>query len=254
MSGIQINVNEITNNKVISESDVWAISFYIRQTYERFTMMVVDGYLSSETKFINEEYGYSYTAFFNPDDTEHLAFADTSLGRNLQLIRSAITAENPKSFILKNSVMSDGNLNGGMDDFLQETLVPCMPIQFLVSSGAMEVGIDLDALHRLLIHYFAVIKLHFGSIHAAPESNISHEHIWALGVDLELFSFREMTLLSGYKTERAVRNLASPSTPAHRQISIVKQGRLTLIEHQEAVRWLQSRKEGHSNIGDKKNA
>jgi hypothetical protein len=248
MSNIQINVNAITNNKVISESDVWAMSFYIRQTYERFTMMVVDGYLASETKFSNEELGYSYTAFFNPDNAEHLAFADTSLGRNLQLIRSAIAAEDPKSFILNDKIMSAGAFNGGMDDFLEETLVPCMPIQFLVSSGSMEVNIDLDSLHQLLIHYFAVIKLHFGSLDAAPQTDNSERHIWALGIDPELFSFREMTLLSGYKTERGVRNLASPSTPAHRRISIIKQGRLTLIEHQEAVRWLKSRKVGRTDV------
>jgi hypothetical protein len=256
MSNIQLNVNEIKMNQMISESDVWELSFYIRQSYEFFNMMIVDGYLAAEEKFRSDDHGYLDTIRFQRDNAEHLAYANTSLGNNLQMMRCAIIADDPKSFILNQSLMSDGCLNGGMNDFLQETLVPCLPMQFLVSSSSIEVGIDTDLLHRLLIHFFAVIKLHFGSLELAPDSTLMDDKIAMLGVDFEYFSFREMTLLSGYKTERAVRNLASPSTPEHRRISIIKQGRLTQIEHKEVVRWLQlqSKTVERSNVGGSRDA
>jgi hypothetical protein len=68
------------------------------------------------------------------------------------------------------------------------------------------------------------------------------EQLNPLGVHAEHFSFRELTLLSGYKTERGIRNLASPSTPAHRRIKVIKEGRRTLIEPSEAKRWLSANK------------
>jgi hypothetical protein len=238
MSNLQLVVNEIKSNKVINEIDVWEMSFYIRQSYEFFNMMVVDGYLASEEKFQSADQSYLNTICFERYNIEHLAYANTSLGRNLQMIRQIVIANDPKSFILNKEAISDGSLNGGMNDFLQETLIPCIPVQFLVSSSSIDIGIDIDALHRLLIHFFAVIKLHFGSLDLAPDSSFMHDQIATLGVDPTFFSFREMTLLAGYKTERAVRNLASPSTPDNRRISIVKKGRLTVIKHKEAVRWL----------------
>ncbi|MDG2898169.1 hypothetical protein P7M61_27440, partial [Vibrio parahaemolyticus] len=75
-----------------------------------------------------------------------------------------------------------------------------------------------------------------------PETFFHCEHVESLGLDTELFSFRELTLLSGYQTERAVRNLASPSTPEHRKLAVVKKekGRSTFVTREETIRWLNS--------------
>jgi hypothetical protein len=230
--------NEIKNNRTITEQDVWELSFYIRQTYERTTMVVNDGYDASEGVFRSDDHGCLETISFKAEDPKHMKYADNSLGRNLQLMRQAIYHSDPKAFILDNRSMSKGLYTGGMNDYIEETVGPCIAVELLNMSCQMEIYMDSEMLYRLLLHYFAIVKLTFGGFENAPELDLWWDKILMLGVVHEHFTFRDLTLLSGYKTERAVRNLASPSTPENRRVSVIKIGRQTLITHDEVIRWL----------------
>jgi hypothetical protein len=233
-------IHEIKNNKTITEQDIWELSFYIRQTYERTTMVVIDGYFASEDVFRSDDHGCLETISFNAADPKHMEFANNSLGQNLQLMRQATCHSDPKAFILANNSMSNGPYNGGMNDYLEETVGPCMAVDLLNMSCQMEIDMDSQMLYRLLLHYFAIVKLAFGGFDNAPDIYLWWDKLLMLGVVHEHFTFRDLTLLSGYKTERAVRNLASPSTPENRRVSVIKVGRQTLITRDEVLRWLKA--------------
>jgi hypothetical protein len=109
-------------------------------------------------------------------------------------------------------------------------------------SCQMEIDMDSQKLYCLLQHYFAIVKLAFGSFENAPQIDLWWDKLPLLGVVYDHFTFRDLALLSGYKTERAVRNLASPSTPENRRISVIKNGRQTLITLDEVIRWLKANK------------
>lgn len=230
--------NEIKNNRTITEQDVWELSFYIRQSYERTTMVVNEGYFASECLFRSDDDGCLETISFKAKDPKHMEYANNSLGKNLQLMRQAIYHSDPKTFILDNRSMSNGPYNGGMNDYLEETVGPCIAVELLNMSCQMEIQMDSQMLYRLLLHYFAIVKLTFDGFENAPEIDLWWDKLLMLGVVDEHFTFRDLTLLSGYKTERAVRNLASPSTPENRKISVIKVGRQTLITQGEVIRWL----------------
>jgi hypothetical protein len=218
------------------------MSYYIRQTFERYSMMVTEGYIEAEFAFC-EEGDSTTTKTFDPSKEDHVSYADTHIGKNLQLIFEFIMLDKgEKKFVEKH--FSDGAYAGGMNDFLYETLPPCLLLQSLIRVGVMEVPFDSRPLDYLLIHFFAKLKLIYGSLDDSdcPELDLVLDHVSEMNIDYKMFSFRELTLLSGYKTERAVRNLASKSTPEHRQIKVIKNGRKTLIEHKEIIRWLESNK------------
>ena len=113
----------------------------------------------------------------------------------------------------------------------------------MMENGVLEIpcSFTLDRIPLLLVNFLAGLKLHYGSLEKAsgcPALDYHHESLFKLEVDYKLFSFRELTLLSGYKTERAIRNLASKSTASEKRLATVKQGRQTFVEHSEVVRWL----------------
>ena len=242
MSNLYLAINEIVNNEPLSKNKVIEMSFYIRQTFERYTMVINDGYQEAEA-FFGIEDDPTTTKVFDPSNEEHLHYADTHLGKNLQLIFEFLKLTiDEKSFVKQH--FSDGAYSGGMNDFLYETLPPCLLLRNLILAGVMETYFDSNPLVNLLIHFFAKLKLIYGSLEDSdcPKLDLLLDHLSEMNIDDKMFSFRELTLLSGYKTERAVRNLASKSTPKHKQIKVIKNGNKTFIEHKEITRWLQSNK------------
>lgn len=236
---MNIQINEITNNRKLSEMDVWRMSFYVTQTFERFALMNKEGYAVAEEMFA-EEVGNTVTTQFRPDCQEHLNFANVNLGRNLQLILKFIHLEGGEKNFIEDHLVFPYFYAGGLNDFLYETLPQCLTCDSLIAVGVMETYFDSSELHYLFIHFFAKLKLVYGSLDAddCPDLDLIEGHLYGMDIDDKRFSIRELTLLSGYKTERAIRNLASRSTPEHKRLKIVKDGRKTLIEYDEAVQWL----------------
>ena len=235
-----IQIEEIKDNRVLTKLDVQRITFHIRQTFERYTELVLNGYLSAESKF-NDPNGDNLDAKpFYPDVERDQNYIDCNLGKNLEVMRQfCFETEQPKRF-LKDMGVTDGYTSGGLNDFLYETLPPCLAFEGLIRSGVMEVQCRIEHVHWLLIHFFARLKLEYGSLSYGnvPDLDMVTEQIEALGIHESYFSFRELTLLGGYKTERAVRNLASPSTPEHRRLPIIKKGRSTFVKHEVVSAWL----------------
>ena len=236
---MNVRIKEITNNQQFSKMDVWRMSFYVIQTFDRFALMNREGYAVAEEAFA-EEVGDTVTTQFRAECKEHLDFANVNLGRNLQLILKFIQLDKGEKEFIEDKLVSPYFYSGGLNDFLHETLPQCLTCDSLISVGIMDTYFDSSTLHYLLIHFFAKLKLIYGSLDSddCPNLNMVEDHIYNMGIDDNRFSFRELTLLSGYKTERAIRNLASQSTPEHKRLKIVKEGRNTLIEYDEAVRWL----------------
>lgn len=243
----KIHVNEITENPAFKEEDIAEMAFYVKQTLHRYLEVANNGYLHAESLFKDPESGSDMdVAPFQPENTKHIQYADCSLhSRLLQMYEFCFIAEDKKSYLEK-STIPQGVL-GGLNDFIADTIPACLCYQSLLQNGIMEDYYDDNKIHRLLIAFFANLKLIYGSIDYGinghfPETFFHCEHVESLGLDTELFSFRELTLLSGYQTERAVRNLASPSTPEHRKLAVVKKekSRSTFVTREETIRWLNS--------------
>lgn len=237
-----INVEEIKDNRILTRVDVQRITFHIRQTFERYTELVLNGYLSAESKFTDPNGDDLDAKPFYPEVERYLNYVECNLGRNLEIIRTfCFEAENPKSY-LEAAGVTDGYTSGGLNDFLYETLPPCLAFEGLLRSGVMEVPCKIEHVHWLLIHFFARLKLEYGSLSYGrlPDIDMVGDQIASLGIHESYFSFRELTLLGGYKTERAVRNLASPSTPEHRRLPIIKNGRSTFLTHEVVSAWLKN--------------
>jgi hypothetical protein len=206
--------------------------------------MNAEGYAVAEEAFHNEEDDPTTTLQFNSKNPDHMAFADVNIGRNLQHMLKLIKLKEGEAAYVQEYLVEPYYYSGGLDDFLYETLPQCLSCRWLIQAGVMETYYDTSAIKRLLVHFFAKLKLVYGSLSSGecPEISLTEGYLFDLEVDESRFSFRELTLLSGYKTERAVRNLASPSTPDHKRINVVKDGRKTFVEHDEAVRWLKQNK------------
>jgi hypothetical protein len=191
-----------------------------------------------------EEEGDTVTIQFNANNPEHIAYANVNIGKNLQLMLKFIELKEGELSFIEEYLVSPYCYSGGLDDFLYETLPQCLSCHWLIQAGVMETYYDTLAIQRLIIHFFAKLKLVYGSLESknCPEMSLTEGYFAELEIDESRFSFRELTLLSGYKTERAVRNLASPSTPQHKRIKVVKEGRKTFIENDEAIRWLKQNK------------
>jgi hypothetical protein len=242
VESIRLNINEITDNQPITEMDVWELSYYVHQTYDRQLVVVRRGYFASEGEFRSDDKQVLETIYFDNINPEHLEYADTSLGRNMQKMLTMINAKDPLAYMSSEKEMSAGWINDGMNDFIEETISPLLPVPYLNTLCMMETGLQSQVLYRLCIHFFATVKLAYNGINNAPELNLAFEIFSSLSIPLDTISFRELTLLAGFKTERAIRNLASPSTPEHRRLKVVKEGRLTGIEINEAKRWLAANK------------
>ncbi|MEW9798012.1 hypothetical protein [Alteromonas sp. CYL-A6] len=242
---LSIKVNEIVHNPPFSELDIMEMAFYVKQTVHRYLDLINMGYLEMEHTFAQEE-NDTITIQFNQNNSEHVEYANTTLYRNLLKIYQFCFVEKDKAVFVSdknNTDMFEGLTMGGMNDFLSETLSPCLSYHSLSENGVMDDYYEGDKIHRLFIAFFAHLKLHFGSLLDSgncPSFEMHHQNVYRLGVHEEHFSFRELTMLSGYQTERAIRNLASPSTPEHRRISVIKEGRLTYITFEEATRWLRA--------------
>lgn len=237
-----VQVDEIKNNGALTERDVIKMSYYIKQTFERYSDLVKYGYLTMEERFTNPNGDQTEVKPFIDGCEDSIEYANSALQKNLEIMRKfCFDSEDPRSY-LESTGATDGTTSGGLDDFLFETLPPCLAFEGLLQSGTMETYYGPEHVHRLLIHFFARLKLVYGSlrIEDAPDMGLSSHNIEALGVHEQHFSFRELTLLAGYKTERGVRNLASPSTPAHRRLKVIKDGKRTFIEHAVAKQWLQT--------------
>ena len=236
----KVQMREIFSNPVFTEKQIVEMAFYVKQTIHRYLEVVNCGYLQMEEQFAEEE-GDTVTKQFKYDVTEHVEYAQSSLLNNLLSIYEFCFVAKDKKAFLQQHYMSDGYTMGGFND--AETMSPSLSYQALSENGVMDDYYDGDCIHRLFITFFATLKLIFGSLHekdGCPDMMHHECNIYSLGVHPEYFSFRELTLLSGYQTERAIRNLASPSTPEHRKLAVVKEGRLTFVTHQEAIRWLSS--------------
>jgi hypothetical protein len=239
------NVEEIKNNNPISKIDISEMAYYIRQTFERYSELVRSGYLSSEVEFSDPDGEDTEVNPFKPDSSESLAYAKTSLQSNLNIMHEFIYVAKNKMDYLHESGATDGHTCGGLNDFMFDVLSPCLAYQSLNEYGVMDTFYGSEKIHALLIHFFAALKLECGSLCQpdCPDLMFVDDHIGrGLNIDSNHFSFRELTLLSGYKTERAVRNLASPSTPANRRLRVIKVKRHTYVEHSEAKRWLAENK------------
>ncbi|RIZ51542.1 hypothetical protein [Vibrio sp. PID23_8] len=73
----KINVKEITENPPITDSDLIEMAFYVKQTLERYSEMVNNGYDSAENKFEDEEIADMTTIQFNPNKNELVEYAQS---------------------------------------------------------------------------------------------------------------------------------------------------------------------------------
>lgn len=237
-----IQVEELKNNRALTHGDILKMSFFIKQTFERYTALVKYGYVTMEDEFSDPNGDSTETRPFNLESDADVDYASCKLSKNLEIMRTfCFDAKNPREY-LESTGVTDGAYSGGLDDFLYETLPPCLAFDGLLKSGVMETYYGAEHVHHLLIHFFARLKLEYGSLHIedAPDLGMSSDNILALGTHDRHFSFRELTLLAGFKTERSVRNLASPSTPEHRRLAVIKEKQRTLVEHHVAKKWLSS--------------
>lgn len=235
-----VNVNEIKNNRPLAPADIEVIAFLVRQTFERYTYMIVNGYLDAESRFRDPDGYILDLKRFDPNNEADREYADCRLKHNLEIIRYfCFDAADARAFLEEKGV-TNGYTSGGLNDFLFETIGPCLALENLLKSGVMEWGYDVNQIYWLLIHFFARLKLVYGSLEqgVAPDMDMVWELVELLGIHEHHFSFREITLLAGFKTERAVRNLASPSTPAHRRLAVIKDGRNTYVTHAVLREWL----------------
>lgn len=237
-------IEEITDNSALSSMDVQRMTYYIRQTFERYALMIAHGYLTAEEAFRDPQGDDTFVKPFDNESAEDRKYVDCKLGHNLELMRTFCWENVSPIEFLESHGITDGVTSGGFNDFLFETLPPCLAFQSLNEAGVMETLYGSKKALHLLIHFFAKLKMVYGRLDGdgIPPLDMVWDHLDSLGVHAEYFSFRELTLLSGYKTERGIRNLASPSTPAHRRIKVIKEGRRTLIEPSEAKRWLSANK------------
>lgn len=237
-------IEEIKNNVLLTKIDTAEMAYYIRQTFERYSAMICSGYLLAEEQFKNPNGAETEVNPFNPESTESLEYAKTHLKTNLEIMHHFIYDADEKLSYLHKVGATDGTTMGGLNDFLFETLPPCIAYQSLNEAGVMDTFYGSEKIHALLIHFFALLKLECGSLDNSPCPDLTmvEDHLSNLDIHSKHFSFRELTLLSGYKTERAVRNLASPSTPEHRRIKVIKENRNTYVERAEVLRWLELNK------------
>lgn len=239
---IHVKINEIANNMPFTQTDIWEMAFYVTQTFDRYALMNAKGYAEAEAAF-SEDDDSTVTIQFNPENKKHMKYAKQSLGNNLQLMFQFINLNQDEKVFVERKLVAPYNYAGGLNDFLYETLPQCLIAPTLIENGVMETYYDTDKIHRLIIHFFAKIKLIYSQLDGGdcPQMDLIGGHIHAMDIDFHRFSFREITLLSGYKTEQGVRNLASKSTPVHKRIAVVKtikNGRKTFVELDEAKRWL----------------
>ena len=194
---MNIQINEITNNRKYSEMDVWRMSFYVVQTFDRFALMNKSGYAVAEEVFA-EESGDTVTTQFNEDCQAHLDFADVNLGKNLQLILKFIQLNGGEKQFIQDYLVAPYYYAGGLNDFLYETLPQCLTCHSLIAVGVMETYFEPNELHYLFIHFFAKLKLIYGALDAedCPEFDLVEEHIHNMDIDMTRFSLRELTLLS----------------------------------------------------------
>ena len=233
---------ELKNNAKFSKQEVNEMVFYIQQTFDRYQTWVRGGYLAMEEKFI-EAQGGTIVVHYDAASTEHQKYIQTSFGSDLCRILEFIQSADKDKFIEENELFFNGSFMGGLNDSLSDIIAPCLSSKFMMENGVLEIpcSFTLDRIPLLLVNFLAGLKLHYGSLEKAsgcPALDYHHESLFKLEVDYKLFSFRELTLLSGYKTERAIRNLASKSTASEKRLATVKQGRQTFVEHSEVVRWL----------------
>lgn len=239
------NVEEIKNNQPIAKIEITEMAYYVRQTFERYLELVRSGYLSSEAEFSDPDGDDTEVNPFKPNSSESLKYANTNLQSSLNIMHEFIYLANNKMDYLRETGATSGITTDGLNDFMFDVLSPCLAYQSLNEYGVMNTGYGSEKIHALLIHFFALLKLECGSLNPPDCPNLDHVDdliTGALNIDFNHFSFRELTLLSGYKTERAVRNLASPSTPPNRRLSVIKVKRNTYVEHSEAKRWLAENK------------
>ncbi|RIZ55343.1 hypothetical protein [Vibrio sp. PID23_8] len=168
-------------------------------------------------------------------------YASHLLWKLREVYEFCFVTKNKKKYLDEHFV----DCNCDLHMFYAETLSPCLAYESLLRIGVLETGYSADKINRFFITFIANLKMIFGGLpdyyHGISgdfKLSLPYDHIESLGLHLEHFSFRELTLLGGYQTERAVRNLASPSTPEHRRLSVIKEGRFTYVTREEAMRWL----------------
>jgi hypothetical protein len=78
VSNFNLSINEIVNNNPLSNNNITEMSYYIRQTFERYSMMVTEGYIEAEFAFC-EEGDSTTTKTFDPSKEDHVSYADTHI-------------------------------------------------------------------------------------------------------------------------------------------------------------------------------
>lgn len=247
MAKITSITEEVINHRPFTLGEADEFTFYIRQTIDRYASLATWGYLITEEEFKHDDFESTFAVKeFNPSLAEHVKYVECSLGSNLRMMVKFINSENKESFITANETHFNGITMGGLDDFNAETMPLIISAIFMMENGVLEMPFSykFNRMALLPIHFYAELKLHFGSFdtEGCPSLDNSFDLLHALEIHPDLFSFRELTLLAGYKTERSIRNLASKPQSDPRYIRTTKQGRKTYIEHSEAVRWLNAHK------------
>jgi len=243
---MQLITSEIKDNQPLSKKDMFEMAFYVNQTFDRYQKSNYAGFFEAEQAF--KEYSEdsqddTVTEQFRMENEGHMRVANNSLGQNIMSMFEFIYKEQKTHALFcseEPELPFEGGCYGGINDFLLGTISSLMLYQPMMLNGGMETYYGANKINLLVTHFFALIKLVYGSFddERCPDMSTCENIIYQVIPHNEHFSFRELTLLSGYKTERAVRNLASPSTPEQRRLKTIKVGGKTFVTYKEAVRWL----------------
>ncbi|MGR5452109.1 hypothetical protein ACP3VZ_03870 [Vibrio sp. PNB22_2_2] len=236
----------LSGSKVITEIDILELCFNVKLSYE-FQIEVINKGLKSanyNSKLVDiaSEEDDSFIKF-DASNREHLSYAkDTSLYQRLYFMWiycSSSTKAGRNALLLQQIEykQSGKNLWGFFEDISCEIFPIILSVFQFRCNTTMTTHLDeFNTFNYLVIKFFALIKLdNGGEFHG---STMTHQYLSLFGIHHTFFNFRELTLLSGYQSERAARNLANASTPKHKRIQVEKCGRMTYISRREILRWL----------------
>jgi hypothetical protein len=164
--------------------------------------MIAHGYLTAEEAFRDPQGDDTFVKPFDNGSAEDRKYVDCKLGYNLEVMRKFCWENVSPIEFLESHGVTDGVTSGGFNDFLFETLPPCLAFQSLVDAGVMETLYGPEKALRLVIHFLAKLKMVYGRLDGdgVPPLDMVWEHLNSLGVHAEHFSFRAIKQNAEFET------------------------------------------------------
>jgi hypothetical protein len=219
-------MKEITNLKYkpLSSFDKDKISFNVIMGLKRPYFVAEVGYVASEIEFGQVDYDPYMAIEYDPNNVEHVELVNSSSTRRcIEVLH--LFAEDLSLDAQQNEFLNKGyNFIGETGDFLVEALYPLAV--YIYAKEAMQMNEymtdygDSSEVLRLLIFKFLtrynMVYEEFPCFDFGLNEN--------LGISYEGFSFKQLTIMLGFETERTARGLALESTPEGKRITVFKSG------------------------------